>query len=44
LVPFLRFWLLPARYGTRMDVADLLGLDQIYQLERKYGVSQLPVA
>ena len=34
----------PARYGTRMDVADLLGLDQIYQLERKYGVSQLPVA
>ena len=34
----------PARYGTRMDVADLLGLEQIYQLERKYGVSQLPVA
>ena len=34
----------PARYGTRMDVADLLGLDQIYQLEQKYGVSQLPVA
>ena len=34
----------PTRYGTRMDVADLLGLEQIYQLERKYGVSQLPVA
>ena len=34
----------PERYGTRMDVANLLGLEQIYQLERKYGVSQLPVA
>ncbi|PKB82191.1 MAG: hypothetical protein BZY88_04835 [SAR202 cluster bacterium Io17-Chloro-G9] len=34
----------PQRYGTRMDVAGLLGLDEIYQLEQKYGVSQLPVA
>lgn len=33
----------PQRYGTRMDVAGLLGLDEIYQLEQKYGVSQLPV-
>ena len=28
-----------ARYGSRWDVADLLGLDQVYELERKYGVS-----
>jgi 2-methylisocitrate lyase-like PEP mutase family enzyme len=34
----------PARYGTRWDVAGLLGLDQIYELERKYGVSGIPVA
>ena len=34
----------PARYGTRWDVADLLGLDQIYELERKYGVTESPVA
>lgn len=34
----------PQRYGTRWDVAGLLGLDEIYQLEQKYGVSQLPVA
>ena len=27
-----------ARYGSRWDVADLLGLDQVYELERKYGV------
>ena len=33
----------PQRYGTRMDVAELLGLDEIYQLEQKYGVSQTPV-
>jgi 2,3-dimethylmalate lyase len=32
------------RYGTRWDVAGLLGLDQIYELERKYGVSEVPVA
>jgi 2-methylisocitrate lyase-like PEP mutase family enzyme len=34
----------PERYGTRWDVADLLGLDRIYELEKKYGVSQVPVA
>lgn len=34
----------PERYGTRWDVAGLLGLDEIYELERKYGVSQVPVA
>jgi len=34
----------PARYGTRWDVAGLLGLDQIYELERKYGVTEAPVA
>ena len=33
----------PERYGTRWDVAGLLGLDEIYELERKYGVSQVPV-
>jgi 2-methylisocitrate lyase-like PEP mutase family enzyme len=34
----------PERYGTRWQVADLLGLEQIYELERKYGVSHIPVA
>ena len=34
----------PERYGTRWDVAGLLGLDDIYELEQKYGVSQMPVA
>ena len=33
----------PQRYGTRMDVANLLGLDEVYELEQKYGVSQTPV-
>jgi 2-methylisocitrate lyase-like PEP mutase family enzyme len=33
----------PERYGTRWDVAALLGLDQIYELERKYGSSNIPV-
>ena len=28
----------PERFGTRWDVASLLGLDQIYELERKYSV------
>jgi 2-methylisocitrate lyase-like PEP mutase family enzyme len=32
----------PERYGTRWQVADLLGLQQIYDLERKYGVSRTP--
>ncbi len=30
----------PRRYGTRWDVAGLLGLDEIYELERKYGVTE----
>jgi 2-methylisocitrate lyase-like PEP mutase family enzyme len=34
----------PERYGTRWQVADLLGLQEIYELERRYGVSQVPVA
>ena len=34
----------PERYGTRWDVAGLLGLDQIYELERKYASSSIPVA
>jgi 2-methylisocitrate lyase-like PEP mutase family enzyme len=34
----------PERYGTRWDVAGLLGLDQIYELERKYRVSEVPVS
>ena len=33
----------PERYGTRWDVASLLGLDQIYELERKYEVSEIKV-
>ena len=34
----------PGRYGSRWDVAGLLGLDQIYELEKKYGVTGVPVA
>ena len=34
----------PERYGSRWDVAGLLGLDQIYELENKYGSSTIPVA
>ena len=34
----------PSRYGTRMDVAGLLGLDRIYELERKYGVTEAETA
>ena len=30
----------PSRYATRWDVAGLLGLDQIYELERQYGVTE----
>ena len=33
----------PERYGTRWDVAALLGLDEIYELEQKYGVSEVRV-
>jgi 2-methylisocitrate lyase-like PEP mutase family enzyme len=32
----------PARYGTRWEVAALLGLDQVYELERRYGVTEAP--
>ncbi len=34
----------PERYGSRWDVAGLLGLEQVYDLERKYGTSDVPVA
>ena len=34
----------PKRFATRWDVAALLGLDEIYELERKYGVTEVPVA
>ena len=34
----------PARYGNRMQVADLLGLPEVYELERRYGASQVPVS
>ena len=30
----------PKRFATRWDVASLLGLDQVYELERKYGVTE----
>lgn len=33
----------PERYGTRWDVAGLLGLEQVYELEKKYGVTDVPV-
>ncbi len=33
----------PERYGTRWDVAGLLGLDQVYELERKYGLTETTV-
>ncbi|NQW24604.1 MAG: isocitrate lyase/PEP mutase family protein [SAR202 cluster bacterium] len=32
------------RYGSRWDVAGLMGLDNIYELEKKYGVTGAPVA
>ena len=31
----------PNRYGTRMQVADLLGLPEVYELERQYSVSEV---
>ena len=31
----------PDRYGTRWDVASVLGLDAIYELEKKYGVQDV---
>ena len=33
----------PSRYATRLDVANLLGLEAIYEMERKYGVSEARV-
>ena len=30
----------PKRFATRWDVAALLGLDEVYELERKYGVTE----
>ena len=33
-----------SRYGTRWQVAELLGLQDVYDLENKYGVSQVPVS
>ena len=33
----------PKRFATRWDVAALLGLDEVYELERKYGVTEVPV-
>ena len=33
----------PERFGTRWDVAGLLGLDAVYELEQKYGVTEVPV-
>ena len=34
----------PERYATRMEAAEVLGLPEVYDLERKYGVSNIPVA
>ena len=34
----------PKRYGTRLEVANAMGLQEIYELERQYGVSRIPVA
>jgi 2-methylisocitrate lyase-like PEP mutase family enzyme len=33
-----------SRYGTRWEVAELLGLQDVYGLESKYGVSQATVS
>ncbi|MDE0363349.1 MAG: isocitrate lyase/PEP mutase family protein [Chloroflexota bacterium] len=33
----------PDRYGTRWDVASVLGLDAIYELEKKYGVQDVGI-
>ncbi|MBT99618.1 MAG: carboxyvinyl-carboxyphosphonate phosphorylmutase [Dehalococcoidia bacterium] len=33
----------PERFGTRWDVAGLMGLDAVYELEQKYGISEAPV-
>jgi len=31
----------PSRYATRLDVANLLGLQKIYEMEREYGTSKV---
>ena len=31
----------PSRYATRLDVANLLGLQSIYEMEREYGTSKV---
>jgi 2-methylisocitrate lyase-like PEP mutase family enzyme len=33
----------PSRVATRWDAADMLGLPEVYELERKYGVSSATV-
>ena len=33
----------PDRYANRFDVANLLGLEDVYAMERKYGVSEVQV-
>ena len=33
----------PRKYATRMDVANLLGLERVYDMERKYGIMGAPV-
>ena len=33
----------PNRYATRLDVANLMGLEEIYELEAKYGATEVPV-
>ena len=34
----------PERYATRWDVANMLGLEGIYELERRYGVAEAPAS
>ena len=34
----------PRRYATRWDAAELLGLDRIYEMERRYGVAEVKVS
>ena len=34
----------PERYASRMEASNMLGLDEIYRLEQKYGVSKVKVS
>ena len=34
----------PKRYASRMEAADVLGLNDIYEMERRYGVSGVKVS